>query len=200
MISDAQGPEKVAGNTTEQFPEQGDPIKQPTAQSNTLEYFYESARIVDKSIEPSREEMNIGVAFDYMRIKVSDIKNMKLYYPAIEKMFEEQREEVDTDNLNGASEVRQKQKPKGGQAKQNVAGESGNSTGARNYAEKPRSPGFKKLRLDNSKEETQASSKEQNNNGSSPIDTATRDQVALPVDLLTMNSQPHEENTSPREH
>lgn len=43
-----------------------------------------------------REEMNVCVAFDYMKIKVSQIKEMKNYYPAIERMFELDQERSDT--------------------------------------------------------------------------------------------------------
>lgn len=45
----------------------------------------------NETLHRAAHEMNVCVAFDYMRVKVSQIKGMKELYPAIEKAFELQQ-------------------------------------------------------------------------------------------------------------
>ena len=54
-----------------------------------------SSRHRSNSVLQAARNMHVCVAFDYMRVGVSEIQSMKDYYPAMEAMFEEQTRKSD---------------------------------------------------------------------------------------------------------
>lgn len=73
-------------------------------------------------IEPdSARDLNIGIAFDLMRVKVSQIKTMKPLFPAISKMFEieeEKREKQRSEVANALKEEVERKKVEKSKAQQ----------------------------------------------------------------------------------
>ena len=54
-----------------------------------------SSKRHSNSVSQAARNMHVCVAFDYMRVGVSEIQSMKDYYPAMEAMFEEQTRKSD---------------------------------------------------------------------------------------------------------
>ncbi|EXJ91102.1 hypothetical protein A1O1_04209 [Capronia coronata CBS 617.96] len=79
-------------------------------------------------VEPdSARDLNIGIAFDLMRVKVSQIKTMKPLFPAISKMFELEEEKREKQRLAIAAALKEEvdrkktEKAKAQQAKKEKA-------------------------------------------------------------------------------
>lgn len=60
----------------------------PNADSKLMEESDKLVEWVASGSELPKPDMNIGVAFDYMRVRVSDIKHMKKFTPALAALFE----------------------------------------------------------------------------------------------------------------
>lgn len=59
-----------------------------------LESMEDSEKLVEwiaSGSDRAKPDMNIGVAFDYMRVRVSDIKHMKTFTPALAALFESEQ-------------------------------------------------------------------------------------------------------------
>ncbi|EXJ92657.1 hypothetical protein A1O3_01209 [Capronia epimyces CBS 606.96] len=60
----------------------------------------------------SARDLNIGIAFDLMRVRVSQIKTMKPLFPAISKMFEIEEEKREKQRLEVAAALNEENKQK----------------------------------------------------------------------------------------
>ena len=70
----------------------------PNGDSESMEESERLVRWIASGSDLPKPDMNIGVAFDYMRVRVSDIKHMKTFTPALAALFEaEQTNSVNND-------------------------------------------------------------------------------------------------------
>ena len=94
-VTSTEIPSLVTGDRDEAFAQEDDSrtqLQEPEASQPALEpptYGGDKEGQTTKSIPVIPDDVKIGVAFDYMRVKVKDIEHLHHYYPAIQALFAE---------------------------------------------------------------------------------------------------------------
>ena len=131
-VTNTEIPSSVTGDHDEasaQYDDSKTQVQEPEASQSALEpptYDEDEKGHTTKSTPAIPDDVKVGVAFDYMRVKVKDIEHLHHYYPAIQALFAEpEKGEPPLTN----EEINRGRK-KGGKTKADVASSVHKSTDA----------------------------------------------------------------------